>query len=92
MKHTANKPAVKTLSSLPSYDDAPLSPRWAFVVHFRLSTVIGTDIVSGRVEHVVSGRSTHFTSLEELLAFTARVLQEVQAKDPHGRSARRDGS
>jgi hypothetical protein len=31
----------------------------------------------GRVEHVVSGQATHFYALEELLAFMARVLQEV---------------
>ena len=33
-----------------------------------------TRQMSGRVEHVVSGQSAHFASLEELLAFIARVL------------------
>ena len=33
---------------------------------------------AGRVEHVVSGQATHFHSLEELLAFMIRVLNDVQ--------------
>ena len=37
------------------------------------------DQVAGRVEHVVSGQSAHFDSLEELLAFLAQVLTTVRA-------------
>jgi hypothetical protein len=33
----------------------------------------------GRVEHLVSGQVARFHSLEELLAFMSRVLDEVQA-------------
>jgi hypothetical protein len=58
---------------------APLSVQWAFVVHFRLSTNITQGRIAGRVEHVVSGQSTQFDSLEELLAFMARVLVSVRA-------------
>jgi hypothetical protein len=60
-------------------EKAPLSVHWAFVVHFRLSTDIAQGRIEGRVEHVVSGQSTHFDSLEELLAFMARVLASVRA-------------
>ena len=60
----------------PQTGKAPLSVRWAFVVHFRLSTNIAQGRIEGRVEHVVSGQSTHFDSLEELLAFVARVLTQ----------------
>jgi hypothetical protein len=60
-------------------EKAPLSVHWAFVVHFRLSTDIAQGQIEGRVEHVVSGQSTHFDSLEELLAFVARVLASVRA-------------
>ena len=56
--------------------NAPLSVHWAFVVHFRLSTNVTQRRIEGRVEHVVSGQSTHFDSLEELLAFVARVLAQ----------------
>jgi hypothetical protein len=39
----------------------------------------------GRAEHVVSGRATHFETLDELLAFIQRVLAE---REP-GQSAER---
>jgi hypothetical protein len=55
-------------------DQAPLSIQRAFVVHFRENTEVAHRQMSGRVEHVVSGQSAHFTSLEELLDFIARVL------------------
>ena len=68
----------------PQAGKAPLSVHRAFVVHFRLSTNIAQGQIEGRVEHVVSGQSTHFDSLEELLAFMARVLASVRAP-PRGR-------
>ncbi len=61
---------------------APLSVHRAFVVHFRTDTDVEQGPVEGRVEHVVSGQTTHFGSLEELLTFIARVLASVQAKPP----------
>ena len=57
---------------------APLSVHWAFVVHFRVSSDVARGQIAGRVEHVVSGQSTHFDSLEELLAFVARVLTQQE--------------
>jgi hypothetical protein len=33
-----------------------------------------------RLEHVVSGQSTHFDSLEELLAFMGRVLTQQKER------------
>ena len=68
---------------------APLSVHRAFVVHFRTSTDIAQGQIAGRVEHVVSGQATHFASLEELLAFMARVLTSVRA--PPRRRLRRGG-
>lgn len=65
---------------------APLSVHYAFVVHFRTSTDIPRGQVAGRVEHVVSGQATHFSSLEELLAFMARVLATVRAPPRRRRS------
>ena len=59
---------------------APLSVHRAFVVHFRLSTNIARGPIKGRVEHVVSGQSTHFDSLEELLTFVARVLTQQKER------------
>ncbi len=55
----------------------PLLPEWAFVVQFREGTDLAQGPVTGRVEHVVSGRATRFQSLEELWVFIARVLASV---------------
>ena len=59
---------------------APLSVHWAFVVHFRVSSDVACGQIAGRVEHVVSGQSTHFDSLEELLAFVAQVLTQQRER------------
>jgi hypothetical protein len=59
-----------------------LPVQWAFVVQFRVETDVERDRFAGRVEHVVSGQATRFQSLEELLAFVARVLTAVRAQSP----------
>jgi hypothetical protein len=46
----------------------------AFVVQLGAATVVGQQRFLGRVEHVISGQAAHFATLEELLAFMARVL------------------
>jgi hypothetical protein len=61
---------------------APLSVQHAFVVHFRVNSEVAQGRVAGRVEHVASGQSSHFASLEELLAFMGRVLATVRAPPP----------
>ena len=63
-------------------EPSPLLPQWAFVVQFRAETEIERGSCTGRVEHVVSGQATHFQSLEELLAFMARVLATVRRHPP----------
>ena len=62
---------------------APLSPHYAFVVQWATDTQIAEGRMHGRVEHVVSRHATHFTSLDVLLAFMARVLREVAAHEQH---------
>ena len=64
----------------PTERQPPLSPHRAFVVRFRTETNMARGRCAGRVEHVVSGQATHFSSLEELLAFIARVLTSLSAK------------
>jgi hypothetical protein len=61
-----------------------LSPQRAFVVQFHADTELEAAPVSGRVEHVVSGQATAFSSLEDLLAFMARLLREVRTASPEG--------
>jgi hypothetical protein len=65
---------------------APLSVHRAFVVHFRTSSDVTQGHMAGRVEHVASGQATHFASLEELLAFMARVLATIRAPPLRKRS------
>jgi hypothetical protein len=52
-----------------------LSPHRAFVVEFSGEDTTSGRPLSGRVEHVVSGRATRFTSAAELLAFVELVLR-----------------
>ncbi len=51
-----------------------LSPQRAFVVHLGDRGDSRRRRFSGRVEHLASGASTHFSSLDGLLAFFASVL------------------
>jgi len=61
---------------------SPLSPHRAFVVQFRAETDVAAGRMTGRVEHVVSGQTTAFQTLEGLLAFMARMLAERGAGPP----------
>ena len=71
MKPLKQKPGG-TLSSVPI--DAPLSPQWAFVVQFR-AVPGGPVYAAGRVEHLVSGRTAHFQSLQKLTMYIERELR-----------------
>jgi hypothetical protein len=62
----------------------PLSRHRAFVIQFRAETDVTAGRFAGRVEHVVSGQATHFSSLEELLGFIARVLAGLHAESAEG--------
>ena len=69
---------------LPEYDrPMVLSVHQAFVVQFAADTQIDTGRIAGRVEHVVSGQVARFESLEVLLAFFDRVLQERRRDTPN---------
>jgi len=54
----------------------------AFVIQFRPETDLSAGRCVGRVEHVASYDATHIHSLDELLAFMARLLRKAQ--DDHG--------
>jgi hypothetical protein len=68
--------------SQPPAEQTPLSVHRAFVVHLRTGSDVTRGPLAGRVEHVVSGQSAHFDSLDDLLAFLARVLATVRSP-PH---------
>lgn len=52
----------------------PLSTRIAFVVHLTSHATSADQGVTGRVEHVSSGRSMRFSSAGQLVDFMRRAL------------------
>jgi hypothetical protein len=63
-------PTDETRSALPV--------EWPFVLHLRPGALPEEGRMAGRVEHFASGRSEHFGSLPELLAFLGRVLRSLR--------------
>jgi hypothetical protein len=61
---------------------ATLSVQRAFVVHLAAGGRPGRRRFRGRVEHLSSGASKHFSSLEGLLAFFADVLDPAPNTAP----------
>jgi len=51
--------------------------RFAFVIQFRPETDVEAGRFEGKVEHIASYEATRFSSLEELLNFIAKMLEEV---------------
>jgi hypothetical protein len=56
----------------------PLLPTHTFVVQLHPNTQVEAGQMTGRIEHLVSRHATMFESLDTLLAFIARMLQEVR--------------
>jgi hypothetical protein len=54
-----------------------LSPDTAFVVQFGTRSDPAGGSAAGRVEHVQSGRTAHFNSVTDLLAFISQILAEA---------------
>jgi len=61
-----------------------LSPQRAFVIHLDSAADLSAQQPVGRIEHVVSGDSAHFGSLNDLFAFLARYSEPDSP--PPGRS------
>jgi len=49
----------------------------AFVIQFRAGTDFDGGRVAGRIEHVASGRTAVFDSVDELLGIIRRMLREA---------------
>lgn len=49
----------------------------AFVIQFRPETDIEAGRFAGKIEHVASHNETRFCSLDQLISFIARVLNDV---------------
>jgi hypothetical protein len=59
-----------------------LSVYRAFVVHLGPGGGLGRRRFRGRVEHLASGASAHFSSLDGLLAFFGSILASASAAGP----------
>ncbi len=69
-----SNPCGNDRSTDPALPELP--PDRAFVVEFRGGKTLGKDEpLSGRVEHVVSGKAARFESAGELLEFVRSVLR-----------------
>jgi len=55
-------------------DRSRLPSARAFVVQFRAPDDVKPESLKGKVEHISSGRAQNFSSIEELCAFMAQVL------------------
>jgi hypothetical protein len=53
----------------------------AFVIQFRGAAETGADRLSGRVEHVASGRTATFQSVEELPQILLKMLRSVASDE-----------
>ena len=60
----------------------PLPVQRAFVVQLHATAVVAQGQLTGRVEHVLSGQAAHFHTVDELLAFIARVLAVMDSAAP----------
>jgi hypothetical protein len=68
----------RTITTSPTTIDTPLSPQWAFLVQFR-AVPGGSAYAAGRIEHLVSGRTSHFQSLKELTTYLDRELHSADS-------------
>lgn len=50
----------------------------AFVVQFRAATELAPERCAGRIEHLVSGQSTHFESWEQCWHFIEETLVNIE--------------
>jgi len=64
---------------LPAPDDQPFPVQRAFVVQVHATAAVAQGHLAGRVEHVLSGKAVHFQTVDDLLAFIARVLTQLEA-------------
>jgi hypothetical protein len=69
----------------------PLPAERAFVLQLSADAEIASRRLAGRVEHVTSGESTHFQSLEQLLGFLAALTDgtDRHAEEPSRKETER---
>ena len=60
-------------------DQLSLPTQRAFVVQLHSESKLAKGQFKGRVEHIVSGQSAHFSTMKALKAFMQRVLAEAES-------------
>jgi hypothetical protein len=65
----------------PGAGEGSLPMSRSFVVQFTADTVAASRRFRGRVEHIESGRSQRFASLDTLVAFIAELLEMNEGGD-----------
>ena len=58
--------------------ETKLRPEDAFVVQLHSDAAVNEQRVSGRIEHVMSGDSAPFTSIEAMLGFMAKHVNAAR--------------
>jgi hypothetical protein len=58
-----------------------LIPASAFLVQFRAEAVSGGGKLAGRIEHVASGKTANFRSVEDLPMLLRQMLEEARGED-----------
>jgi hypothetical protein len=59
-----------------------LRPDTAFLIQFRTNSGPTTDKLTGRIEHVSSGKAVNFGSLKDVPELLQRMLKEHEQIDP----------
>ncbi|HEY4053382.1 MAG TPA: hypothetical protein VGL74_06555 [Terriglobales bacterium] len=59
-----------------------LNPGNAFIIQFRTESNSGAVKLAGRIEHVLSGKTSTFDSLNDLPRLLLEMLQDCQPADP----------
>ena len=61
-----------------------LLPASAFLVQFRAEADYGTGKLAGRIEHVVSGKTANFISIEDLPGLLRQMLKDSCGEEAGG--------
>jgi hypothetical protein len=70
--------------------DNPASPEQAFVVQIADARMAAKGLISGRVEHMLSGECAHFETQHQLISFFRRVLSAKSDDASVSSESRRD--
>lgn len=66
---------------VPPEDVRPLPMQRAFVLQLHAEADVAQGRIIGRVEHVLSGHTAHFQTLDELLEFLSRLLRAASGSE-----------